>query len=71
MVHENGLLTDMPKQTGFDARKIGGLVDCDGNPGRVSIPSRDASLPPKATGSARGSLARTNIHLVRLVNCTG
>jgi len=28
-------------------------IDCDGNPGRVPIPSRDASLPAKPAGSAR------------------
>ena len=45
----------MAKQTGLHAQKTGGLEDSNGNPGRVSIPSRDAALPAKPAGSARVS----------------
>ena len=43
----------------------------DGNPGRVSKPSREAALPAKLAGSARALLARTTVGTMRLMNCSG
>jgi hypothetical protein len=48
-----------------EKQELGGLVIVDGNPGRVSIPSRDATLPATPAGSARGYLA----HLGVLTKC--
>ena len=37
----------------LESSRMGFLLDRDGNPGRVPIPSRDASLPALPAGSAR------------------
>ena len=66
-----GAPTGVCKQTVSDSWKGGGLDIVDGNPGRVTMPSRDAALPAKPAGSARACLARTDINLVQLMNNAG